>query len=163
MKAVNYIVHGLKYFLKLLLLLVLIYLILFLFGQAKVSAGQFAMELFTTTRGILLFVALFALAMFYPLFGFVRRTVAADIVEDRDRIINAFHASGYMMKEMEEGKRMVFRAASVMKKITMVWDDKITVTADGGHIILEGIRKETVQAEFRINTYMQNKANEGRE
>ena len=115
MKAVNYIVHGLKYFLKLLLLLVLIYLILFLFGQAKVSAGQFAMELFTTTRGILLFVALFALAMFYPLFGFVRRTVAADIVEDRDRIINAFHASGYMMKEMEEGKRMVFRAASVMK------------------------------------------------
>jgi len=163
MKPVAYIVHGLKYFLKLLLLLALIYLILYLFGQAKVSAGQFVAELFMTTKGILLFVALFVLAMVYPLFGFVKRRVAADLTVDRDRIVNAFHAAGYMMKEMEEGRWMVFRAASIMKKITMVWDDKITVRADGDHIILEGIRKETVQVEFRINTSMQNKSNENRE
>ena len=160
MKLGTYIAHALKYFLKLLVLLALIYLILFFFGGARVSALQFITELFTTTRGLMLFGALFILSMLYPLFGFVKRTVNADITTDRDIIINAFHSAGYMMKEMEEGEKMVFRAASVFKKIILVWDDKITVTASDNGIILEGIRRETVQAEFRINTFILNSRHE---
>lgn len=156
MKAGTYILHGLKYFVRLMALLALIYLLLYFFGQARVSAGQFVNELFSTTRGLMLFGALFVLAMLYPLFGFVKRTVDADITADRDRIVEAFHAGGYVLRGEEPGVRMVFRATG-FKKIFLVWDDKVTVTAQEGHIVLDGIRRETVQAEFRINTYMINK------
>lgn len=156
MKPGEYLLHSLKYLLKLLVLLVLIYLLLYFVGGAKVSAGQFVTELFSTARGKMLLGALLILAAVYPLFGFVRRTVAADMEADREKIVNAFHAAGYVMKEEQPGEKMVFRASG-FKKVRMVWDDKVTVTVSEGNVVLEGIRRETVQVEFRLNTYIQNK------
>lgn len=158
MKPGTYIAHALKYFLRLLLLLVLIYLLIFLVGQARVSAGEFVNELFTTSRGLMLFGALFVLAAFYPLFGFVKRRVDVDMAADRDTIIAAFHAAGYSLGSEVAGQSMTFRASG-FRKVVLMWDDKVTVTAGEGYVTLEGIRRETVQVEFRINTFIQNRRN----
>ncbi len=55
---------------------------------------------------------------------------------------------------------MVFRTSSIFKKIITVGDDKITVTAAEEGIVLEGLRRETVQVEFRIGTFMLRKRDE---
>lgn len=158
MKAGAYILHALKYFIRLLVLLAIIYLLLLLVGGAKVSAGQFVVELFKTTRGKLLLGALAVLAAVYPLFGFVRRTVKLNLgyEEDREMVLNAFHAAGYSLREERQDGSLVFRG-SPMKKVVTVWDDKVTVTPGDNNIVLEGIRRETVQVEFRLNTYLHNR------
>lgn len=156
----EYILHALKYFLRLMVLLVFIYALMLLMSRAQVSAEQFAADLFSTTRGKLLFAALFVLSAAYPTFGFVRRTVNADIVADRDIIMKAFHAAGYALSvESEGGGKLIFRG-SPAKKLFTVWDDKITVKAAGEGITLEGIRRETVQIEFRLNTFLHERRDE---
>lgn len=156
----NYIKHSLKYFLKLLLLVVLIYLLLFVSGTARISAQALLSELFTSRSGLLMLLALLLLSGFYPKFGFVSRKIGADIVRDREKIVNALHASGYSMTKEKESESMEFRASSAFKKIWTMWDDKITVTATDDGIVMDGIRKEVVQAQFRINTFLENTRDE---
>lgn len=155
MKAGQYIKHSLLYLLKLLILVTLLYGLLFLTGNSKVSAEYFVRELFASRQGLLLFIMLVVLAGVYPLFGFVRRTVAADIVEDREKIINAFISEGYSRKEEVEGEKMVFRLSSPFGKLWLMFDDRLTVTvnAEGG-ITISGIRKKAVQVQFRIESYL---------
>ena len=95
MSAGQYIRRAAGYFIKLVVLVGLLYLLMFVTGTARVSAEFFFRELFTTPRGILLMAALAVLSAFYPKFGYVSREAEADIVADRDAIINAFHAAGY--------------------------------------------------------------------
>ena len=135
MSAGQYIRRAAGYFIKLVVLVGLLYLLMFVTGTARVSAEFFFRELFTTPRGILLVAALAVLSAFYPKFGYVSREAEADIVADRDAIINAFHAAGYVMV-----------------------DDRVTMRTFGGGIVIEGIRKEAVHAQFRINTYIQNRS-----
>lgn len=160
MQVGQYIRRAIGYYLKLLVLIGLIYLLLFATGTAAVSAELFFNEMFSTPRGALLLVALAALAACYPKFGYVKRTVPADLIADKEAIINAFHTARYVMIKEEAGHMMTFRASSVFRRLWMTFDDKVTVTAIDGGIVLEGIRKETVHAEFRINTFVQNRRDE---
>lgn len=154
----RYIRRAAGYFIKLLLLVALLYLLMFLTGTARVSAELFFREMFSTPRGWLLFGALAALAAFYPKFGYIGRTVAADISADRESIIKAFHADNYILVSEESGVSMTFRAGSVWRRFWMTFDDKVTVAAqEEGRVVIEGIRKEVVHAEFRINTYIDNR------
>ncbi len=149
--------HVVKYLIKLLALLVLIYALMFATGMARISAEQFIDELFHANNGVLLLLALVVLAFVYPRFGFVRRTVEASVTTDREEILRAFNMSGYVMTQQSEG-RWVFRASSPLKRVMNVFDDKIVLTYDDEqHITLDGIRKEAVQVEFRIKTYVNNK------
>lgn len=137
----------------------LLYLLMFVTGTARVSAEFFFRELFTTPRGILLVAALAVLSAFYPKFGYVSREAEADIVADPGMpIINAFHAAGYVMAGEVPGESMTFRAGSFLRMLWLTFDDRVTVRTFGGGIVIEGIRKEAVHAQFRINTYIQNRS-----
>ena len=158
MSAGQYIRRAAGYFIKLVVLVGLLYLLMFVTGTARVSAEFFFRELFTTPRGILLMAALAVLSAFYPKFGYVSREAEADIVADRDAIINAFHAAGYVMAGEVPGESMTFRAGSFLRRLWLTFDDRVTVWTFGGGIVIEGIRKEAVHAQFRINTYIQNRS-----
>ena len=95
MSAGQYIRRAAGYFIKLVVLVGLLYLLMFVTGTARVSAEFFFRELFTTPRGILLVAALAVLSAFYPKFGYVSREAEADIVADRDAIINGM---GHLQK-----------------------------------------------------------------
>ncbi len=152
----DYLIHSLKYFLKLVGLLVVIYALLFVTGSARVSAHEFLHELFHERNGAMLLAALVALALVYPRFGFVKRRIDAGIDRDRDEILRVFGQAGYSMTLHSDGI-MVFRASGSKRLINM-YDDRIVLTYDDdSHITIEGIRKETVQIEFRIKSYVNNK------
>lgn len=156
MNMTQYLGHALRYLIKLLILVAIIYGLMFLLKGTRVSAEAAIIELVTTRTGLLLLIGLVALAAVYPTFGFVRRTVAADIVKDREKILNAFHSEGYILSSEDDGA-MTFRTASPLRRFWMVWDDKVKVTSAGEEAItIEGIRKTAVQAQFRMETYMRN-------
>ena len=98
------------------------------------------------------------LVVLVGLLGYVSREAEADIVADRDAIINAFHAAGYVMAGEVPGELMTFRAGSFLRRLWLTFDDRVTVRTFGGGIVIEGIRKEAVHAQFRINTYIQNRS-----
>ncbi|MBR6831543.1 MAG: hypothetical protein IKM58_05630 [Tidjanibacter sp.] len=157
MKATEYIVHALKYLTKLIVLLLIIYALMFATGMARISADQFLHELFHENNGVMLILSLVVLAFIYPKFGFVKRTVEAGINTDHELIMRAFSMAGYVMTQQSEGRR-VYRASSPMKRVMNVFDDKIVLTYDDEqHITLDGIRKEVVQMEFRLKSYVNNK------
>lgn len=141
-----------------LLLVGVLYLLLFLTGAARVSAELFFHEMFSTARGWMLLAALALLSAFYPKFGYVSRTVEADISADRDVIIKAFGQDRYVLVRETPGVSMTFRASSVWRRLWMTFDDAVTVKAEAeGAVSIEGIRKEAVHAQFRVNTYINNR------
>lgn len=161
MKKGQYIRRAAGYFIKLIVLVAVLYLLLFVTGTARVSADYFVRELFMTQRGLMLIGALAVLSACYPMFGYVTRWMPVDLKEDRMRIISAFHADGYVLEKEQEGESMTFRAGGLFRRIWLTFDDRIKVRACGdGCVEIEGLRKEVVTAQFRINTYMQNKRNE---
>lgn len=153
----QYIRRAAGYFIKLILLVTLLYLLLFLTGTAKVSAELFFREMFSTVRGWMLFAALAVLAAFYPKFGYITRRADAEITADRESIIKAFHEDNYIMVSEEPGVSMTFRVGSVWRRFWMTFDDAVRVTAEEGSVVIEGVRKEVVRAQFRINTYINNR------
>lgn len=153
----QYISHAVRFFLKLAVLVIVLYALLFVTGTSNISAESHLNELFHSWRGWGMILVLFIFSALYPTFGFVKRVVEADIVIDREKIVNALHATGYMMRDEVEGERMTFRADSLFRRITMVGDDKITVTASGpGQVTIAGIRSKAVPAEFRLKTFLEN-------
>ncbi|MDY3979444.1 MAG: hypothetical protein SOZ00_05420 [Tidjanibacter sp.] len=148
MNAGQYILHSLKYLVKLLLLLVVIYFLMYLTGTLGISKAELL-----GSRGVILLVSVVVLAAAYPSFGFVRRTVAADYLTDRELIRKAFVENGYALSS-EYSDHLVFRASSIGKRLWTLWDDTLTVCPlPTGGIKVEGLRKEAVQVVFRIESY----------
>lgn len=145
----KYLCSSLKYLLKLTLLMMAIYAAMYATGTLGITTDELL-----GTKGVVLVVAIVALAAAYPSYGFVRRSSKASMVDDREKILSAMRQNGYSLCR-ESGDQMVFRASSPAKRIWYLGDDKITVTANtNGGVELYGIRKEVVQAEFRITSHL---------
>ena len=145
----NYVLSSIKYLLKMGFLMAAIYGAMYITGTLGITTEELL-----GTKGIILAVALLALSIAYPSYGFVHRTVKASIVADREEIIAAFRQNGYSLRKESEGE-MVFHASAPLKRLWHLGDDRIVVRPiDGFNIDLYGIRKEVVQTEFRITSYL---------
>lgn len=159
MKTGLYIRRAAGYLVKLILLVAVLYLLMYVTGTARVSAQVMLTGLFSSINGMLLLGALVLLAAFYPRFGYISRTVKADITEDREMIINAFHSDNYITDKETAGESITFRSGSLFRRIWLTFDDKVTVKASEEGIIIEGLRKEVVYAQFRMNSIVNNRRN----
>ncbi len=159
MKPCVYIRRSVGYFAKLVLLVAVLYALLYITGSARVSAAYFFREMFSSPRGWGLLAALVVLAVAYPRFGYVARGIDADMTADRDLIIRALHAERYVLVGETPGERMSFRAGSGLRRLWMLMDDGVTVRSDGeSRIVVDGLRREVVRVEFRMNTYLNNRS-----
>lgn len=159
MSTGQYIRRAAGYLIKLILLVGVLYLLMYATGTARVSAEVMLKGLLNSANGLLLLGALVVLSAFYPRFGYIKRTVKAGIDSDRETIINAFHSDNYIMESEKSGESMTFRSGSIFRRIWMTFDDKVTVTATEDGIAIEGMRKEVVYAQFRINSIINNRNN----
>lgn len=146
----NHIVHSLKYLLKLCVLFAILFALMKAGGWATTESFS---EVLLSTRGIMLCVAVLILAGFYPKFGFVTRRVQADMDADRDKILKVFDMGDYGVVTDEEN-RMTLRARGMLKRVTSVGEDPVTVTRDGDAILISGLRKEVVKAEYRLRSML---------
>ncbi len=77
-----------------------------------------------------------------------------DLERDRERVLHVFASGGYSLVS-EEGGTLVFRVASPVRRLLMQGEDRIVVSGEPGRIVLDGIRKEVVKAEFRLKSFLE--------
>ena len=144
MDGKTYIVRSLKYLVWLLLLFTLVFTLMLATGTSRADAGRDLAELFGSQRGRLMLAVIVVVAAFYPKVGFAR-----------ELILSTFRANGFSLVREQDGT-MVFRASSPLKRALLLWEDRIAVTDAGGSVVLDGIRKEVVKAEFRLRSHIEN-------
>ncbi len=146
-----YFLRVFKYLLRMVILLSAVFALMLVTGTSEVSAEVFISNLFDTEKGSILLIALIAVALTYPKFGYVKRTIIIDFTSNRDGILQILNKSGYSLYAEEESK-ITLRATSPFKRVIMLGDDKMTLNKERNSIIIEGVRKDVAMAEYRLKT-----------
>lgn len=149
----QYLIRSAKYLLWLILLFTLIYALMIFSNTSNIEGEDALAALFKSQRGLLMVVALFVLALFYPRFGFVRRTLVGDLAQNRELVLKTLQISGFELTEEHDGI-LIFQGATFLKKAKVLWEDKIIITPMGENFQIEGIRKEVVKIEFRLKAQL---------
>ena len=145
----KYFVRALKYFAAFCVLyLAIVWLSVMTTKGMDVSAWDYIVANFQTTRGKLLGLAVVVLSAAYPRMGFMTRRVECDMEDERDYLLQVFAASGFTLKEESEG-RMVFRADNILSRLFLLFEDEITVEQYGQWIDITGIRRGVAKVLYR--------------
>ncbi|MBQ5875762.1 MAG: hypothetical protein IIW60_07815 [Alistipes sp.] len=145
----KYFVRALKYFAAFCVLyLAIVWLSVMTTKGMDVSAWDYIVANFQTTRGKLLGLAVVVLSAAYPRMGFMTRRVECDMEDERDYLLQVFAASGFTLKEESEG-RMVFRADNILSRLFLLFEDEITVEQYGQWVDITGIRRGVARVLYR--------------
>lgn len=149
-------VRSLKY---LLFLCVLYVGLVWLISLTDPSAGSVKVQLMaqlTSGNGVWMIVAFVALAAFYPLFGFMRSRIEGFEAErDTVRLDNAMQLYGFKLVEQHDGVR-VYRAISFLRRLMLMFEDRIEVRERDGGIELVGIRRMVSRIAYQLSAYLRN-------
>ena len=83
-------------------------------------------------------------------------TLIYDMVEDREQILAAFSASGFALVA-ENDDKMVFQADSVLRRLSFLMEDEITVSQYGQWVEVKGIRRAAARVAYRLEMFVTNK------
>ncbi len=145
----NYFVRALKYLVSLCVLYVAIIYAMWYMNLSIMSPLDTFEVLMSSSRGVIMIIAILALSFSYPVFGFMRQEVAGDIVANKEQIVAAFAANGFRLVSSEQGV-MTFACDNLMKRISFLFEDKITVTQVGDKLVVEGIRRAVSYIVYRL-------------
>jgi hypothetical protein len=104
---------------------------------------------FSVWNGWAMAVMIVVLSATYPYFGFVRRTVVANIITDREQIEAAMVTAGLVLKGAE-GNTLTFRSDCPDRKIDYVFvtKDVRVLCAEIPEIIASDHRPHTAEIDF---------------
>ncbi|MFR9523634.1 MAG: hypothetical protein SNH94_03585 [Rikenellaceae bacterium] len=126
-------------------------------GSIELTAEE-QLARFMAQQGALKIGFFVVLAALYPLFGFVKREVKGDIVENRGQIIVAMETSGFTLKRESEGA-LIFGANTFLRRIAFLFEDSIVVTQRGENIHIEGVRRGVVYVVYCLDGFIKNSKN----
>lgn len=137
----KYFIRVLKYYVYLLILLVIIILALVLTGFVEADLSKMFINGYDSLWQIALIMLVFAL--FYPRFGFSKRTahIYGSPEELRATIIKVMEGLGYGL-ESEEGGAYKFRRRSGFSRALKMWEDRITLSPTGAGMEVEGLTRD---------------------
>ncbi len=150
----RHVIRSVKYLLAMAVIFVALMLLVGSTGQIKLTAQE-QLELFMANKGALKLALLVVLAAVYPLFGFIKRSVDGTIEEYREQVIVAMQSSGFAFVEEREGV-LIFRANTILRRVTFLFEDKIEVRQVGGAIQIEGVRRGVAYAAYCLDGFIQN-------
>lgn len=145
----RYGIRAAKYALQLTILLLVFYSVLRLVGYDNAPLEV----LWMTPRGFMLVVAIVAFALLYPFLGYTKKTLTFDAnkrLEDVERVMGM---CGYI-KESQTADELKFRGSTTSKRLSLMYEDTITITTTDGLSIMQGPRKEVVKIYFRMGTFI---------
>lgn len=148
-------IRAIKYFVAFCVLYVAVLWLSLRMSGMDVSVWDSVMVTLQTTRGRLLVAAVVLLSAAYPRFGFVTRRVEALMEQDGERITEAFRASGFRLVEWADD-RMLFRADNIVRRLTLLGEDRIEVRQYGQWIEITGIRRAVARVTYRLEMYLDN-------
>lgn len=150
----KYLVRSLKYFVALCVLCVVLMALMILTGSSNLTAEETIYLMFHSDRFVLLGVAMVVLAAAYPRFGFITRRVEGDVEQHRTQINNALHTAGFRLIKEEDGV-LFFRGDGLLKRLSLLFEDEISVRQYGQWIEIEGIRRGVAKAWYLLDSYIE--------
>ena len=151
----KYLLRSLKYFLTLCVLLVALIWIKIKYESLPVTFLQMVEIYFSQWNGWAMAATMILLSATYPLFGFVRRVVSADITADRQQIDSAMAAVGLELCSATD-TCLTFRATG-LQRLTLLFEDEVTVTLCSEGVVISGHRRTVVRAVIRLEGYLTHK------
>lgn len=150
----KYLIRSLKYFVALCVLCVVLMALMILTGSSNLTAEETIYLMFHSDRFVLLGVAMVVLAAAYPRFGFITRRVEGDVEQHRTQINNALHTTGFRLVKEEDGV-LFFRGDGLLKRLSLLFEDEISVRQYGQWIEIEGIRRGVAKAWYLLDSYIE--------
>lgn len=150
-----YLLRSLRYILRMVVILGMVFAVLAAAGMLETGGQGLVKALFFSRNGAILIGVLILMAGIYPKLAFTSVEIRADINTDRDAIIETFKSYGYSPAG-QSGGRLVFRADKTIKKITSQFDDAITITPNGRYVSMEGLKKDVLRLQARLNAFLTN-------
>ncbi len=151
----RYLLRSLKYFLTLCVLLVALIWIKIKYESLPVTYLQMLEIYFSQWNGWAMAATIVVLSATYPLFGFVRRVVSADITADRQQIETAMATVGLELRSATESC-LTFRATG-LQRLTLLFEDEVTVCSSDEGITISGHRRTVIRAVIRLEGYLTNR------
>lgn len=151
----RYLLRSLKYFVTLCVLFVALVWLKLKYEQLPITMGEMLQLYFSVWNGWAMAVMIVVLSATYPYFGFVRRTVVANIAADREQIEAAMVTAGLVLKSVE-GNTLTFRATG-LQRLTLLFEDDVVVEQQGDEVVISGHRRTVVRAVIRLEGYLVNK------
>ncbi|MEG1405902.1 MAG: hypothetical protein RSC34_04750 [Alistipes sp.] len=152
MKTISRIV---KYFVSLCVLTSLLIALLYAVGMAAGTPADLLELLFHTTKGWIFVGAVILLSLLYPRIGFMTARVRGDINNDHAQLAEAFRTEGFKQVDDTAGV-LTFRATSALRRLSLRFDDAVTVRQQGKWVEIEGARRVVALVQFRFESYIQN-------
>lgn len=138
-----------KYALQLTILFFVFFGVLRLTGYDKAPLEA----LWLTPRGLMLIGAILIFALIYPFLGYTKKTLVFDANKRTDDVMRVMGMCGYI-KISETPEVMTYRASTTSKRISLMFEDTITITTTDGLSVMQGPRKEVVKIYFRMGTFI---------
>lgn len=156
-KMMRYLIRAIKYLLLLSALYVALVWAMYLLGAEPQIDPWLQIEAHLRAdigkKMVVMFVILAAL---YPRFGFMRKRIEGYRPErDKERLQNAMAVFGYKLAESHDGVD-VYRAEGVVKRLTLLWEDRIEVRIEDGALEMRGIRRMVARIAYQLETYIRN-------
>lgn len=144
----RYLIRAAKYFLYLVVLFIILFV--FLLAMNYTSWDTF-IHVWRSNRAWMMVLVFIGLPLAYPLFGYVSRDIRVNLAENRELIDRVLQMSGYRVVD-ETPEKIVCRVSGI-RRLTLFFEDRLEIKADGNYIRVEGPRKEVVRFQFRVETY----------
>ncbi|MDR0954995.1 MAG: hypothetical protein LBM20_06425 [Rikenellaceae bacterium] len=142
----RYPIRVLKYFLFLVALFIVLFGLMVLFHWS--SWNTFLSVWQTDRLWVLLFVFV-GIPLLYPLFSYTARDVRGNLGDRREIVERVLTMSGYTLTEATPEK--IIAHAKGIKKVALLFEDRIEITPEGNHFIrIEGTKKEVLKIESRL-------------
>lgn len=156
-KMMRYLIRAIKYLLLLSALYVALVWAMYLLGAEPQIDPWLQIEAHLRADIGKKMVAVFViLAALYPRFGFMRKRIEGYTPErDKERLQNAMALFGYKLAESHDGVD-VYRAEGVVKRLTLLWEDRIEVRTEDGALEMKGIRRMVARIAYQLETYIRN-------
>lgn len=156
-KMMRYLIRAIKYLLLLSALYVALVWAMYLLGAEPQIDPWLQIEAHLRADiGKKMVVVFVILAALYPRFGFMRKRIEDYRPErDKERLQNAMAVFGYKLAESHDGVD-VYRAEGVVKRLTLLWEDRIEVRIEDGALEMKGIRRMVARIAYQLETYIRN-------
>lgn len=137
----KYLIRSLKYYCYLMILLTIIVLALVLTGFVEADLSKIFVNGYDSLWQIALFMLAFAL--FYPRFGFSKRTahIYGSQEEVRPAVMRVMQDLGYALEDDSDG-RFSFRRRSGFSRALKMWEDRITLSPSVSGWEAEGLTRD---------------------
>jgi len=100
-----------------------------------------------------------AFSVIFPLIGFGKRNIHLNrsFADDRAQIEKIMDAIGFV-KESEEGSILSYRYRKGVKKVFMLYEDRVTIDGSDNPIVVTGPLKEIRRMKLMFEEYLQKSA-----